>query len=152
MTAIPGKISSFNTILKADALAGDGAGTYRDVAYITQIKGPGLSVDLADVTSHDSTGGWEEKVATILRTGEVTFTIEYDPAEVTIKYVNGLLGKMVAKTLEGFKVYFPNNTVEASRSIWAFNAFVTKFEPGMPHNGALTADVSLAISGAPTIV
>jgi len=152
MTAIQGKQSSFNTLLKADALAGDLAGTYRDVAFITAIKGPGLALDVADVTSHDSTGGWEEKVATILRTGEVTFTIEYDPAEVTIKYVNGLLGKMVAKTLEGFKVYFHNDTVEASRSIWAFNAFITGFDPGMPHDDSLTADMSLAISGAPTIV
>lgn len=152
MTAITGKQSSFNTLLKADALNGDLAGTYMDVAFVTAIKGPGLSLDVADVTSHDSASGWEEKVATILRTGEVTFTIEYDPAAVTIKYVNGLLGKMVAKTLEGFKVYFHNDTVESSRAIWAFNAFITQFDPGMPHDGSLTADMSLAISGAPTIV
>ena len=152
MTAITGKKSAFLALLKADALAGDGAGTYRDVAYISAIKGPGLALDTADVTSHDSTGGWEELVATVLRTGEVTVDINYDPAAVSIKYVNGLLGKMVAKTLEGFKIYFNDDTVEASRSIWAFNAFIVGFEPDTPHDGALTASMKLKLSGAPTIV
>lgn len=152
MTAIPGKLASFGVILKADALAGDLAGTYRNVANITGLKGPGLSLDTVDVTSHDSTGAWEELVATILRSGEVTVSIIYDPASVSIKYVNGLLGKMVAKTLEGFKIYFNNDTVEATRSIWAFNAWITGFEPDAPVDGALTADMKLKISGVPTIV
>jgi predicted secreted protein len=152
MTAITGKKSAFGVILKADALAGDSAGTYRNVANITAIKGPGLSVDVADVTTHDSTGAWEELVATILRSGEVTIDIVYDPGAVSIKYVNGLLGKMVAKTLEGFKIYFNDDTVEASRSIWAFNAYITKFEPSAGVADALTASMTLKISGSPTIV
>ena len=152
MPAITGKMSAFGALLKADALAGDIAGTYRNVAFISAIKGPGLAVDTVDVTTHDSTSNFEEVVATILRTGEITLDIVYDPTEVTIKYVNGLLGKMAAKTLEGFKIYFNNNTTEASRSIWAFNAFITGFEPDMPADGALTASLKLKISGAPTIV
>ena len=152
MPAITGKQAAFGAILKADALAGDIAGTYRNVAYITAIKGPGLSVDTVDVTSHDSASTAEEVVATIFRTGEITLSLVYDPTDVTIKYVNGLLGKMIAKTLEGFKIYFNNNTTEASRSIWLFNAYITGFEPSMPADGALTADMKLKISGFPTIV
>ena len=152
MTAITGKLAAFGAILKADALAGDAGGTYRNVAYVRALKGPGIKLDLADATSHDSSAAWEELVATILRTGEVTVSIAYDPTAVSIKYTNGLLGKMVAKTLEGFKIYFNNDTVEASRSIWAFNAFITGFEPDLPHDGLLTADMKLKISGAPTLV
>lgn len=152
MTSITGKKSAFGVILKADALAGDAAGTYRDVANVRSLKGPGLSLDVVDITSHDSAGAAEELVATILRTGEVTLGMLYDPSAISIKYVNGLLGKMVAKTLEGFKVYFNDNTVEASRSIWAFNAFITGFEPDAPFDGALAADMKLKISGLPTIV
>lgn len=152
MTAITGKKGAFGALLKADALAGDGAGTYRDVAYVTALKGPGLSLETADVTSHDSTGAWEELVATILRTGELTVDIVYDPGAVSIKHVNGLLGKMVAKTLEGFKIYFNDDTVEASRTIWVFNAYITGFEPDMPVDGALTASMKLKLSGEPTIV
>jgi predicted secreted protein len=151
MTAIPGKKSAYGALLKADAIAGDAGGTYRNVAYITALKGPGLSLDVADVTSHDSTGAWEELVATVLRTGEMTVDIAYDPAAVSIKYVDGLLEKMTAKTLEGFKIYFNDDTVEADRTIWAFNAFITGFEPDLPHDGALTASMKLKLSGAPTI-
>jgi hypothetical protein len=42
--------------------------------------------------------------------------------------------------------------VESSRSIWAFNAYITGFEPDMPMDGALTASMKLKLSGAPTIV
>jgi hypothetical protein len=152
MAAITGKKAAFGVILKADALAGDAAGTYRNVANITELKGPGLSLDLADVTTHDSTGAWEELVATILRTGELTVGLIYDPAAVSIKYVNGLLGKMAAKTLEGFKIYFNDDTVEASRTIWSFNAFIVGFEPTAPVGDALTAEMKLKITGAPTLV
>ena len=152
MTAITGKKSAFGAILKADALAGDIAGTYRTVANISAIKGPGLAVDTVDITSHDSTGGWEEVIATVLRSGEITLDIVYDPSAVTIKYVNWLLGKMAAKTLEGFKILFNDETVEANRSTWLFNAYITGFEPDMPFDGALTASMKLKISGQPTIV
>jgi predicted secreted protein len=152
MAAIPGKKSAFNAILKADALAGDLAGTYRDVANIRALRGPGLAVDTIDVTTHDSTSAWEEVLATILRTGEVTVDIVYDPSAVSIKYVDGLLEYMVAKTLEGFKIIFYDDTVEGSRTTWVFNAFITGFEPDAPHDGSLTAAMRLKISGVPTLV
>jgi len=151
MTAITGKKSAFGALLKADALAGDAAGTYRNIAYIKSIKGPGLSVDVTDITTHDSTQAYEEVIATGIRTGELTVGLVYDPYKVTIKYSNGLLGKMEAKTLEGFKIYFNDDTVEASRTIWTFNAFITGFEPDIPVDGALTAQMKLKISGKPTI-
>lgn len=151
MTSITGKLSAFGAILKADALAGDLAGTYRNVAHVKALKGPGITVDVTDVTAHDSPQAYEELVATIIRTGEMTVDIWYDPGEVTIKYVNGLLGKMAAKTLEGFKILFNNDTVEASRTTWIFNAWITGFEPDAPHDGALAASMKLKISGVPTL-
>lgn len=152
MTAIAGKKSAYGALLKADDLNGDGAGTYMDVAYIKAIKGPGLALDTVDVTTHDSANAWEELVATILRTGEVTLDIVYDPADVTIKYTNGLLGKMAAKTLEGFKIYFNDDTVEADRTKWEFDAYITGFEPDAPVDGALAASMKLKLSGEPTLV
>lgn len=152
MTAITGKKSAFGAILKADALAGDSAGTYRTVAYIQSLKGPGLKVDVAEVTTHDSTSAYEEFVATVIRSGEITVELVYDPGDVTIKYSNGLLGKMVAKTLEGFKIVFYDDTVEGSRTTWLFNAYIIGYEVSAPHDGALTATMKLKISGAPTLV
>jgi hypothetical protein len=34
---------------------------------------------------------------------------------------------------------------------WTFTAFVVGFEPDMPHDGALTASVSLKLTGQPTL-
>ena len=61
-----------------------------EVANVKSIGGPGISLDTEDVTSHDSTEAWEEVVATILRTGEISVDIVYDPNNATHK--NAALG------------------------------------------------------------
>ena len=60
-----------------------GGGTI--IAQVQSIGGPGLSADTVDVTSHDSTGAWEEVVVSILRSGEITLDIVYDPANATAR-------------------------------------------------------------------
>ena len=153
MTAITGKLSSFNTLLKCNLLAGDAIGVFRDVAYIQSISGPSLSLDVVDLTAHDSAGAWEEAIPTILRSGELTLDLLYDPAEVTIEgTTNGLIKKMKDKTLITFKIYFNNNTVEGSRTIWTLPGYVTGFEPSMPHDGALTATLKFKPASAPTLL
>jgi len=114
---------------------------------VTNISGPGLSLDTEDVTSHDSTGAWEEVVGTILRSGEVTLDIVYDPGDAT--YANagaGLLADLVARTLVAdFHLVFPDATE------WDFDAFVVGFEPTAPVGGALTATAKFKLSGQPTL-
>lgn len=75
----------------AELLLSDGAAapSYNLVANVTNIGGPSLALDVEDVTSHESTGGWEEVIATILRTGEVTLDINYDPASPMHKVGTG---------------------------------------------------------------
>lgn len=131
------------TATSANTTAGE---TLDPVAYISNISGPGLSADTEDVTTHDSTGAWEEHVVTILRTGEVSLDIVYDPAESTHDASTGLLALLETRLPVGFEIVFPNTTA------WAFAAFVTGFEPSMPHDGALTAAVKLKITGAPILV
>ena len=124
-----------------------GAETY---AQVTNISGPGLSLDTEDVTSHDSTGAWEEVVGTILRSGEITMDIVYDPAHATHGVgANGLLTDLVARTLiTTFHLVFSDSPTNTE---WDFNAFVTGFEPSAPVGGALTASVKFKLSGAPTL-
>lgn len=118
-------------------------------ANVRSISGPGLSLDVEDVTSHDSTGGWEEVVATILRSGEITLEIVYDPAHATHKYAaGGLLYDLVQRTAIEFTLVFP----DAGTTTWTFDAFVTGFEPSGPVEGALTAAVKFKLTGQPTLV
>jgi len=131
------------TALSAGTHAGE---TLAPVAQISNIGGPSLSADTEDVTTHDSAGAWEEHVATILRTGEVSLDIVYDPAESTHDASTGIISMMESKTLVGFSVVFP------TPATWAFAAYVTGFEPSAPHDGALTATVAMKITGAPILV
>ncbi len=116
------------------------------IASVKSIVGPGLKLDTEDVTTHDSTSGWEEAVGTILRSGEVKLELIYDPATATHKYASGgLIYAMTLRTAVGYSLTFPDST------IWTFNAFVTAFEPSAPHEGALTATCTLKITGVPTL-
>jgi len=134
------KYDAFGTALKLDGTA---------FANVTNISGPGLSLDTEDVTSHDSTGAWEEVVGTILRSGEVTLDIVYDPANATHKYAAaGLLYLLVQRTADEFTLVFP----DAATTTWTFTALVTGFEPSAPVDGALTASVTMKLTGALTLV
>jgi len=133
------KYSAFGTVIKRGATA---------VAQVTSISGPGLSLDTEDVTSHDSTGGWEEVVATILRSGEISLDIAYDPAHATHKNAAaGLIGDMVARAATTFSLVFP----DSGNTTWSFSAFITGFEPSMPVDGAMTASVKMKLTGQPTL-
>jgi predicted secreted protein len=119
--------------------------TLSPVAYISSVSGPGLALDTEDVTTHDSPGAWEEVVGTILRSGELTLDIVYDPVESTHDAITGLVAMMEAGNAVGLEVVFPDTTS------WAFAAFITGFEPSAPHDGALTAAVKAKITGAPIL-
>lgn len=119
------------------------------LAQVSNISGPGLSLDTEDVTTHDSTGAWEEVVGTILRSGEVTIDIVYDPAHATHKNAgNGLLADLVGRASATYSIKFP----DAATTTWSFSAFCTGFEPSMPVDGALTASVTFKLTGSPTLV
>jgi predicted secreted protein len=117
------------------------------IAHVKSLTGPGLKLDTADVTTHDSAGGWEEVVGTILRSGEVKLELVYDPADATHKNAGvGLLAIMIGRATDGFTLTFPN------ASAFIFNAYVTGFEPSAPHDKDLSATVTLKLTGSPTIV
>jgi len=119
------------------------------IANITNVSGPGLSADTADVTSHNSTAAWEEHVVTILRSGEVSLDLVYDPAAATVKNAaGGLIYDMASRTANTYSIKFSDTAV----TTWSFNAFVTGFEPSAPHDGALTASCTLKLTGQPTLV
>ena len=132
------KFAAFGTAFKRGAVT---------IAQVMNISA-GLSLDTEDVTTHDSTGGWEEVVGTILRSGEVSLDLVYDPAAATHKYASGgLLYDLVQKTAQTFSLVFS----DTGSTTWSFSALVTGYEVSAPHDGALTATVKLKITGQPTL-
>lgn len=138
--------SSFGTLLKI----GDGGGSevFTTIAEVKDIAGPELGANTADITNHSSTGGWEEKLSTILKGGAVKFDLNWIPTTATHNATAGLINDLENRTRRNFQMVFP----DGSSSTWAFAALVTGFSPAAPVDGALTASVTLDITGQPTLV
>jgi predicted secreted protein len=133
------KYSAFGTTLTTAAGA---------IVGIQNIGGPKLSTDTIDVTAHDSPGSWEESIATILRSGELTLDIVYDPAEATQGNVaGGLLYNFMQRAIVEYTLGLP----DTGTSDWVFDGIVTGFELSAAFDGALTASVTIKVTGAPTI-
>ena len=129
------KYSAFGTVLTMNA---------EDIAQVKNISGPGLSLDTEDVTTHDQVTAWEEVVGTILRSGEVTLDLVFDPGDTTHA---ALLAQMVGRSDGAFELKFNDTAL----TMWMFDAFVTGFEPGAPVDGALTASCTIKLTGEITL-
>lgn len=138
--------AAIGTLLKM----GDGGSpteTFTTIAEVITASGPDISVDTEDVTNHDSTNDWEEHIPTILRSGEVTFGINYNPVAATHDATTGLLADLEAKTLRNFQLVLPDD----ASTTWEFSAYVTGFSPTWDAAGKLGADVTLKPSGDLTL-
>lgn len=136
------KYASYGTTLNR----GTGAGK-TEIAQVRNISGPGITLDMVDVTEHDGEG-WEEQIATLLRSGPITADILWDPAEATHKNVaGGLVHDLVNKTKSAWSIGLP--TTPATEI--SFEGYVTGFTPSMPVEGALTASVTIKATGKVTL-
>jgi len=138
-------LAAFGTLLKI----GDGGGTevFTSIAEVTDISGPKFKLDTTEVTSHTSAGAWREKIPTLLDAGEMSLKINFIPTGATHSQTSGLLKDMRSRTKRNFQLLFSDSGV----TTWSFAAYVTSFEPSEPIDGALAADVTLTITGAPTL-
>jgi predicted secreted protein len=125
---------------------GDGGSpeNFTTVTEVKDIKGPQLKLDTVDVTNQSSPGGYEEIVATIRRSGEVTFDVQFQPADATHDAVTGVIADLNNRVLRNWRLNFPNQARK-----WSFAAYVTGFEETAPVAGILTASLTLKISGQP---
>ncbi len=131
--------AAFGTLLKI-------AGT--TVAGVTNIGGPGLTLETIDVTNHSSASAWREFVGGLKDGGEISVDIVFDPVAATHKNASGgLLYLLTTRASASFTITFP----DAAPTTWTFAAFVTSFEVGAPVADGLTASVTLKITGAPTL-
>lgn len=132
--------------LGTELQVGDGEAneTFTKIAKVTNIGGPSLSLDTEDVTDHDSVDGWEEVMATILRSGEVSLELSFLP--VNAGHV-GLINDMTNRTLRNFRLVFPDD----SNTTWSFAGYVVGFDPSAPHDNKLEATVTIKPTGKPIL-
>lgn len=140
-------VAAFGTLLKI----GDGATpveAFTTIAEVKGISGPSLSAETADVTTHSSANYWREFLSTVLDPGEVSFSVNFIPTGATHRdAAGGLLNDMKNRTKRNFKVVFS----DTGATTWSFSGFVTEFEPEADLEEALQADVTIKLTGAPTL-
>ena len=138
--------SGFGTLLKE----GDGGSpeAFTAIAEVRSLSGPSSTMSPIDVTNHQSTSGWREFVAGLLDGGQVTLDINYLPANATHNASTGFLNTYENKTSRNFLLRFP----DAAGTTWAFKGFFDSVSPTAPIDGALTASVSIKITGVVTFV
>lgn len=134
--------SGYGTLLKM----GDGVTPtegFTTIAEVKDISGPGLSSETIDVTNQSSPGAVREFIASLLDAGEVTFSVNFIGG-ATQDHSTGLIKKWLDRARTNFKLDWPNGYG------CDISALVTGFEPSAPVEDALTADVTLKVSGLPT--
>jgi len=135
-------LAGYSTVLKRGNAATPEV--FTTVAEVGDIDGPTLKSQMEDATSHSS-GGWEEKVPTIQSVGQIKFPVNFVPTNATHSYAAGLVLDWKNKTLRNFQMVWPDATT------WTFSAYVAEVAMKGSVKGKLTADITLDVSGAPTL-
>ena len=110
------------------------------------------TTDIHDITNQSSTGGYEEVIPTILRTGETSFPLIMDPNNGTHDDKTGLQFLRNQKLLTNFQMLLPSPIVTATGTPYTklkFTGYVTGFEITAPVNGVLGADTRIKVTGQP---
>lgn len=134
----------------AQLQAGDGGApeAFTTIAEVKDIGGPDLSADTEETTAHDALDGYEEFIPTILRSGEITFPVNFVPSHATHgPNAGGLVNAMQNRTKKNYRLVL----APAIGYTWSFAAYVTGIRGSEPVVGAQSADITLKITGKPTL-
>ena len=132
-------VNAFGTLLKRNGTT---------IAEVTDITPPELSRDNIEVTHHQSPAAWREFIKGLKDAGEVSFSINYIPTNSTHNAGTGVLADLANNTtVDTWTLVFP----DTSATTWSFPGFMTKFAAKAPIDDKLAADVTLKVSGQPTL-
>lgn len=119
---------------------------FTSIAEVVAIGGPGLAMEVVDVTSHGSAGAFREKVGGLLDGGDITLDLNFVPTAATHKEaVGGLLYNYTQRTVNNYKLIF------ADATYWILPCLITGFTPDNPVEGKIGASVTLTVAGEPTL-
>ena len=110
------------------------------VVAVTDISGPGVTVNAIDVSTRDSLA--RAFKPGMYDAGEVTFSIVYDPDAATHQALTTavLAGSILACIL---------TLSDTTPATITFSGFITNFAVKTPMDDAMTADVTVKITGVP---
>jgi len=144
---MPNTLSSIGAKLYHTSLA-----AANEIGNVLDISGPGFSRDTIDTTSHSSPEDFKEKIATRWDAGEITFPLQWDPLDVNHQFLTDqIVTSPAADDPKTYVLRFPSAPAKASYATITFTAHLTNFGDAIPVEGVLQADITLEVTGKPTI-
>lgn len=135
-------LSAYGTLLKR----GDGGApeTFTTVPEVRSISGPSTETDEAEVTTHSSAalGAFREFILTLIDAGSIEFDINYVPSDAVHQ---GVRSDFTSRTKRNWQLVLPGSVQTIS-----FTGYVKTFSFDFPTDDAITASVSIRLTGAVT--
>jgi predicted secreted protein len=135
-------LSAYGTLLKrGDSGAPE---TFTTVPEVRSISGPSTETDEAEVTSHSSAaaGAYREFILTLIDAGSIEFDMNYVPSDAVHQ---NLRSDFTSRTKRNWQLVLPGNAQTIS-----FSGYVKTFSLEFPTDDAVTASVSIRLTGAVT--
>ncbi len=120
----------------------DGASAWVAIAEVTNIAGPGLTRDLIEVTSLDSTGGWREFIAGFRDGGTVVLSMNYTRAGLDMFF-----GDFEDDAPQSYEIVLPDTDATSLE----FEGLVQEFPLTIPTDSQITMEVTIKVTGQPTL-
>jgi predicted secreted protein len=115
------------------------------VANVSTITGPGLSLNVIDVTSHSTGVPWRQKIGTLLDQGDMTFDLYFVPNDAGHQ---ALTAQFVTRNTADWQLSFPTTP---TRTVWGLHGFISKFSMSEPFDNVVKAQVTITGTGIPAI-
>lgn len=136
-------LDAFGTQFQRDST---GSGSFATIANVSNISGPSRSREAIEVTAHDSANQYREFVKGLKDGGEVTITVNYNPASTTIAALDTDFEEDALRNYQ--IVLLPG---EANEYTWAFSGLITSIGDEFPIDDKMEREVTFKISGKPTL-
>ncbi len=141
---MPGK-AGFGAVLSFGTTTG--TATTATLANVTNISGFDGETETIDVTSHDSSGAYREKVASFLDLGQVTVDVNFDPNATTHRATSGgVMWLKDQRIIAPWVLTFPGSPVHKV----AFMGFVKSAGFEAPFDDKLGLSITIETSGSAT--
>jgi len=118
---------------------------FSKLGKVKGISGPGYASKFITVTTQDSAGYADEVAAVGYDSGDVSFPVNWDPADATHAPATGLISQLTALAKKNFQLRIgPADTLKTRAN---FAAFVSTHPLAFPVDNVMEANVALKIDG-----
>jgi tail tube protein len=131
---------------------GNSPESFATVANVGPITGLTMAAMVVDVTSHSNNNAWRQKITTLLDPGTLTTDIYFVPNDSGHQRLQSIFfnrGLPTAPQLP-FDTQLSYPTVP-SRTVYAFSAWLSKFNMSAPVDGVIKAAIEIVATGEPAI-